>query len=66
MKTGVYTTINDVYTSVTVAAVSCSYVPYRGKMGLGLMGKLGRAWVGAWLWCCLGDVVMCGGGGDNN
>ena len=34
-----------------LAAVSCSSgVPWLGgvKMGLGLMGKLGRAWVGAW------------------
>ena len=33
------------------AAVSCSPDVYRlggVKMGLGLSGKLGRAWVGAW------------------
>ena len=42
------------------AAVSCSHILYRlggVKMGLGLMGKLGRAWIGAWVsaWAC--DVL---------
>ena len=45
-------------TLLRIAAVSCSLVtPRLGgvKMGLGLTGKLGRAWVGAW-------VVLHGGG----
>ena len=49
------------------AAVSCSLNAYRLgglKMGLGLTGKLGRAWVGAWMVSgvvhgCL--VMSCGG-----
>ena len=49
---------------VHIAAVSCSTVGYRlggVKFGSGTTGKLGRAWVCAWLvhgWC-MGDVV-CG------
>ena len=38
------------------------------KMGSGVMGKLGRAWVGAWFWCMVlvhgfGAWVWCMGGG---
>ena len=32
------------------------------KMGLGLMGKLGRTWVGAWV--MHGCMSGCMGGGD--
>ena len=59
-----------------LAAVSCSSgVPWLGgvKMGLGLMGKLGRAWVcigsvhGWWCmaWWCVDDVGDVGGSGLN-
>ena len=54
---------------LNLAAVSCSSDAYRlggVKIGLGLMGKLGRAWVGAWVgtwlygWVHGFDVVvMC-------
>ena len=39
-----------------LAAVSCCAVPYRlggVRLGLGLTGKLGRAWGGAWCGACV-------------
>ena len=43
-----------------VAAVSCSDGPVLGgvKSGLGLTGKLGRAWVGTWVGAWVGAWVM--------
>ena len=41
---------------VKTAAVSCSPIPYYpAGVGLGfwLTGKLGHAWVGAWVGACL-------------
>ena len=46
---------------VNTAAVSCSANAYRlGGVGLGsgMMGKLGRAWVGAWVGAWHGAWVM--------
>ena len=43
---------NSLQNSNNLAAVSCSSVVPRldgVKMGLGLIGKLGRAWVSAWV-----------------
>ena len=62
----------SVQTILHIAAVSCSPNAYRSvgvKMGLGLMGKLGHAWVGTWMvhgWCIAwwrwcGDGVWRGG-----
>ena len=52
--------------------MNAPWLPATG-FGLGLTGKLGRAWVGAccmaWcmggLWCGDVVVVMCGGGVEN-
>ena len=48
------------------AAVSCSLnaprLPATG-FGLGLMGKLGHAWVGAWVVHGMVHGEWCGGGG---
>ena len=47
-----------------IAAVLCSSIPYSSAgvglgSGLGLTGKLGRAWVGAWVH---GGCDLCGHG----
>ena len=51
------------FLSQCIAAVSCSSVPNRlggVKIGLGLTGKLGRAWVGAWVvvYGCMGGCMV--------